>query len=97
MRAKARCDAVVTTGDATGIETPIDKLFRYKEILRDFPLIVGAGVNPENAYEQLKVVDGAIVGSCFKPDGEIRAMVEIGLVRRLMDVVDEVRMDTSGH
>ena len=53
MEGASRCEAIVTTGDGTGIETPIDKLKQYKKILRDFPLIVGAGVNLQNVYEQL--------------------------------------------
>mgnify|MGYP003752265467 CR=1 FL=1 len=79
-----RCDAVVTTGDGTGIATPMSRLTEYKDILGDFPLIVGAGVNPDNAYIQSKVVDGAIVGSCFKWGGDTRKMVDRGLVRELV-------------
>ena len=51
---KSRCEAIVTTGSGTGIETPIKKLKRFKELLKDFPLIVGAGVNLNNIYEQVK-------------------------------------------
>jgi hypothetical protein len=86
-----RCDAIVTTGDGTGMETPRSKLVEYKNLLGNFPLIVGAGLNPENAYRQLEVADGAIVGSCFKPGGDTEAMVDRGLVKDLMDVVLDVR------
>ena len=61
-----RCDAVVTTGEGTGIETPTEKLRDFKRILGSFPLVVGAGVNLKNVYEQLEIADGAIVGSYFK-------------------------------
>lgn len=67
--AKQKCDAIVTTGPATGVETPIEKLRHYRRILDDFPLIVGAGVNKDNAYEQLSIADGAIIGSYFKKNG----------------------------
>jgi len=90
-----RCDAIVTTGSGTGIETPIEKLVKYRKgldkISEGFPLIVGAGVNPENVYAQLKVADGAIVGSYFKPKGNTYAMVDKKLIRELMDVVRDVR------
>lgn len=89
----ARCDAVVTTGDGTGIETPVEKLVAYKNILGDFPLIVGAGLNPCNAYEQLKVADGGIVGSCFKPGKNTSKMVDRGLVRDFIHVVRGVRAE----
>jgi len=61
-----RCDAIVTTGEGTGKETPIEKLREFRKIMKDYPLIVGAGVNAKNVYEQLSIADGAIVGSFFK-------------------------------
>ncbi len=88
---KSRCEAIVTTGSGTGIETPIEKLKEYKRLLGDFTLIVGAGVNRLNAYEQLKIADGAIIGSDFKPRGDTHMRVDRIKVRDLMDIVREVR------
>ena len=86
-----RCEAIVTTGSGTGIETPIEKLKEYKSLLKKFPLIVGAGVNLQNVYEQLKIFDGAIIGSYFKPNGNTHLPVDRKKVKELMDVVREVR------
>ncbi len=61
-----RCDAIVCTGTGTGIETPMDKLERFKDTLGDFPVIVGAGVTLETARLTAQKSDGAIVGSWFK-------------------------------
>lgn len=97
--AKPRCEVIVTTGDATGSETPITKLQNYKKLLNDFPLITGAGVNLNNVYEQLNVADGAIIGSSFKPStkdhpsGDTRLPVDRKKVRDGMDVVKEVRVN----
>jgi len=88
---KSRCDAVVTTGDGTGLETPIAKLRQYRELLGDFPLIVGAGVNLENVYEQLQICDGAIIGSYFKPNGDTQLPINRIKVRNLMGVVNKLR------
>ncbi|MEK6898573.1 MAG: BtpA/SgcQ family protein [Nanoarchaeota archaeon] len=85
------CEAIVTTGEGTGIETPTDKLRAFKYHLGDFPLVVGAGVNAKNAYEQLRVCDGAIIGSYFKPNGDTQMPVDRIRVRELMDIVREVR------
>ena len=87
----SRCEAIVTTGEGTGIETPIEKLKQYKNMLKDFPLIVGAGVNAQNIYEQLKIADGAIIGSYFKPHQNTRRLVDRELVKNLMDIVKEIR------
>ncbi|MBR5618239.1 MAG: membrane biogenesis protein [Clostridia bacterium] len=67
---KQHCDAIVVTGVGTGIETDLEKIKRFRGILGDFPLIVGAGMSAETAKEQLLDSDGGIVGSYFKKDGE---------------------------
>lgn len=88
--AKEGVHVIVTTGEGTGIETPIKKLREFKRKLEgtDYKLVVGAGVNKENAYEQMKIVDGAIVASAFKPNGDPYKVIERSRVR---EVVSEVR------
>jgi uncharacterized protein len=80
------CDAVVTTGEGTGMETPIEKLKDFKEIMRSFPLIVGAGVNEMNAYEQLRICNGAIIGSGFKYANHTRERIDERRVRKIMGI-----------
>lgn len=61
------CEAIVTTGKGTGIETPIEKLREFRSILpNSVPIIVGAGVNEQNSAEQSKYTNGAIIGSGVK-------------------------------
>lgn len=88
---KFNCDIIVTTGDGTGQETPIQKLKDFKNYLGDFPLIVGAGVNHKNVLEQLSIADGAIVGSAFKPYQNTYEKVDRNLVRNFMDEVRKLR------
>lgn len=88
---RSNCDAIVTTGCGTGIETPIEKLAEFKKYLADFPLISGAGVNIQNVSDQLKFSDGAIVGSSFKPRGITFEPVDKYLVKDFMDKVKEIR------
>ena len=88
---KSRCDAIVTSGEGTGIETPIEKLMEYKRLLDDFTLIAGSGVKINNVYEQLNVADGIIVGSFFKPDEETREKVSRKNVRNFMSPVKQIR------
>ena len=87
----SRCEAIVTTGSGTGIETPVEKLREYKRLLREFPLIVGAGVNLDNVKEQLQICDGAIVGSYFKPYGNTHLPIDRKRVKDLMDIVRQLR------
>lgn len=86
-----RAEAIVVTGAGTGKETPLDKIKRFRSIVGDHPLVVGAGVTVDNAYEQLCLCDGAIVGSSLKADNDTHNPVDRARVRALMDVVKEVR------
>tara|TARA_Y100000034_G_scaffold44433_1_gene54496 strand:- start:1080 stop:1793 length:714 start_codon:yes stop_codon:yes gene_type:complete len=91
QKAQERCDAIVTTGSGTGVETPIEKLIDYRTALGCFPLVVGAGVTLDNIVRQLHYTDGAIIGSCFKPDGNTELPVDRNKVRSLMDIVKDIR------
>ena len=88
---KERAEVIVTTGKGTGSETPIEKLVTFKEIMGKHPLFVGAGLDKDNVVEQLKVADGGIVGSCFKPNKDTTKKVDRELVRKFMEKVNEVR------
>jgi hypothetical protein len=61
-----RCEAIVCTGEGTGIATPFKKIEGFKEVLNDFPVIVGAGVTLSTVEETFRKADGAIVGSWLK-------------------------------
>lgn len=72
----SRCDAIVVTGEGTGMDTDLNKIKSFRKIMGDdFPLIIGAGLTPKNAKDKLVLADGGIVGSCLKDnhraDGEI--------------------------
>lgn len=84
--AMARCEAIVTTGEGTGVETPIEKLREYRRMLPDgFPLVVGAGVNIHNAYEQMLICDAAIVGSALKDGNDTRNKISAFKCKLILD------------
>ncbi len=87
-----RAEAIVVTGDGTGLETPYDKIERFREIMGDHPLVIGAGLTPQNAYRQLCIADGAIVGTCFKVGDQTNNIVDRLKVRDFMSVVKEARL-----
>jgi len=62
-----RCDAIVVTSDATGQPTDMDKVRRFRDAIGpDMPLLIGAGLTPENVADRFSVADGGIVGSWLK-------------------------------
>lgn len=64
-------DGLIITGNATGEETPLDKIKKVKHKFSDFPIFVGAGINEKNILEQFTFANGAIVGSSIKTKDRI--------------------------
>lgn len=54
-------------------------------------MVVGAGLTPENAYAQLCISDGAIVGSSLKVDNRTNNPIDRQRVRKFMSIVKEAR------
>jgi predicted TIM-barrel enzyme len=93
-----RCDVIVVTGPGTGMETGLDKIKEFRELVGpDFPLFVGAGVTIENAAAQLEHTDGAIVGSYFKQEHRDTEALEPAHVSALMSTIREIRAEHAGR
>ena len=75
----------------TGVETELSKIIQFREIIGDFPLLVGAGVNEKNCTEQLTIADGAIIGSSLKQGGNAKGDLEMDRVERLVTAVRALR------
>lgn len=88
---RTRCDAIVVTGEGTGMVTDTQKIRDFREILGSFPLIVGAGVTAQNAAETLLAADGAIVGSAFKAGGLAKNELDAANVAAFMTAVRVLR------
>ena len=86
-----RCDGIVVTGEGTAVATDMKKIKAFREILCDYPLIVGAGMTLDNCREQLSVADAAIVGSYFKEDGITVCPVDPERVKNFMNKVKQLR------
>ena len=80
-----RCDAIVVTGEGTGMVTPMQKVKQFRETLSDFPLIMGAGVTPETLEETFGICDGAIVGSYLKENHRDYGDVNPEYVKEFME------------
>lgn len=87
---KERCDAIVCTGEGTGIPTPIKKVKGFKEVLSDFPVLVGAGVTLDTVEETFRLADGAIVGSWFKDDHVDTGHVNEEYVKQMAQVKNDI-------
>ena len=83
-------DAIIVTGQHTGQATPVDVIEKVRKVSK-LPVLVGSGFSVKNAEEQLKIIDGAIVGSAFKEGGIISNPVEFEKTKAVMDKVNEIR------
>lgn len=85
--AQTRCDAVLVSGTGSGIPPKATKLRQFRGLLADFPLLAASGVTSANCREVLEYLDGAIVGSFFKFDGNMANPVEAARVRHLIQTL----------
>jgi len=86
-----RAEAIVVTGEGTGMATPMKKIKYFREKIGDRPLVVGAGLEVDNAYDKLCIANGAIVGTTFKVNGYTPNQVDKVRVKDFMDIVKQAR------
>jgi len=88
---RALADAVLVTGAGTGRAPSREVLGHVRRTVGEAPVLIGSGLTDANAGRLLEAADGAIVGSAFKPDGRIEEPIDPERVRRLRELLDELR------
>jgi len=89
-------DALIVTGRMTGEPPSVELIKRVKSAVKDVPVLVGSGLNPDNAKTLLTYADGAIVGTYFKYKGVTQNPVDPERVAKLMKIVRELRSELGG-
>jgi membrane complex biogenesis BtpA family protein len=84
-------DALCVSGLTAGAETSAQTLKLVKSAVPDTPVFANTGVNLDNVQEQLKVADGAVIGTAFKQDGNTWNPIEIERVKAIMEKVRVLR------
>jgi len=84
-------DALCVSGLIAGAETSAQTLRLVKEAVPDTPVFANTGVHLENIDEQLKVADGAVIGTAFKQDGDTWNPIDILRVKAIMEKVRKLR------
>ena len=80
---RALADALIVTGSATGASASVEDVRAVRNAAPEVPVLVGSGVDEDNAASLLKHADGAIVGTSLKVDGVVSNPVDPERVRRL--------------
>jgi hypothetical protein len=80
-------DALIVTGKRTGEPPQEEDLVRIREACPGVPLLVGSGLDEGNVQRFWPLVDGMIVGTAVKDEGQPYHPVSHDLAERLMAVV----------
>lgn len=86
-----RPDALCVSGLTAGAETDTQLMAQIKKAVPDTAVLCNTGCRVDNVERQLKVADGAVVGTAFKIDGRFENLVDPGRVREFMDKVKSIR------
>ncbi len=84
-------DAICVSGLTAGVETDASLLKMVKQAVPETLVFANTGVHPDNVAEQLKIADGAVVGTTFKKDGVFENAVDGDRVRAFMAKVKALR------
>ena len=81
-----RADAIVVTGLITADPPDVPAIREAKAGAEDCPVLIGSGLDPENAASLMSVADGAIVGTSLKTGAcvdpaKVRALVAAAQAR----------------
>jgi membrane complex biogenesis BtpA family protein len=79
-------DAVIVSGAATGAPVDVELLRRVSAAARGKPVVIGSGLDPQNAATLLPHADAAIVGTSLKRDAVVRNPVELARARALVEI-----------
>ena len=84
---RALADAVIVTGEATGMPASLDALRTARAAAHGAPVFVGSGASEDTIADIVNTVDGVIAGTALKVKGQVANAVDPERVRRFMDTV----------
>lgn len=83
--ASSLADALIITGSRTGEETPLEAVQAVKRTVA-LPVLIGSGLNANNAGRLLEAADGAIVGTALKRNGKVENPVDPDRVAAIVHI-----------
>ena len=83
-------DAIIVSGDYTGAPTSPDDVAMVRQHTT-LPILIGSGATPNNLPQVYAQVDGLIVGSYFKKEGNAENLVEEARVKKFTETLRALR------
>lgn len=78
-------DAIIITGLRTGENPSLEDVKKVRRYSGNIPIVLGSGINKNNILEYCDYIDGAIVGTSFKIDGNVYNGIDGDRVKEFMD------------
>lgn len=88
-------NAIIVSENEVGVETSLERIVIFREVVKNHPLIIGGGLTVENACQQLSIADGAIVGTSLKKNKDTRNKVSRESIQSLMRVISPITKKVS--
>lgn len=86
MAIKNKSDALIITGKWTGDAPNTDELKMLRKSVSSFPILIGSGLDKNNAKQLFKYANGAIVSTSLKKGGEKRGEINVKPYKRRIDL-----------
>ena len=87
----AHPDVLCVSGRTAGAETSPKLLQEVADVVPTVPVFANTGVNEKNVVEQLRIADGAVIGTAFKKNDDFFELVDREKVSRFMHKVRSFR------
>lgn len=84
-------DAILVSGPLTGQAADQSALRRVREAVPETPVLANTGVTIDNVKDVLSLVDGCVIGTHLKVDGNTWNAVDGDRVKRFMGAVEALR------
>jgi len=87
-------DAIIVSGKRTGSEADLEKVKKAKK-LSPVPVLIGSGTNLDNLKNLWDYVDGFIIGTFLKKDGNVKNDIDIERVKKIANLANNLRKNYS--
>lgn len=81
---RSGADAIIVSGKATGYATDLGDAIAARKGAPDAAILIGSGVTGESIADYLPVVDGVLVGTWLKFDGQVENPVDLARVKQIV-------------
>lgn len=97
---KNKSDTLIVTGKWTGQAPELEKIIAVRRVTKDFPILVGSGVDSRNIKRLFKYADGAIVSTSLKKGGvkggetnikSWKQRIDIKKVKKLTSIIKKLK------